>query len=165
MRALVVYESQFGNTATIARAIADALGATLADVTRMPPLDGVDLLVAGAPTHAFGLSRPTTRQDAVRQGGTRREIGLREFLDAAPLLPGLPAATFATRIDKPFTGSAAQRAHRRLRKLGCHLIAPPEAFRVTGVAGPLLPGETDRARAWALQLKRFVEHEKVARGG
>jgi hypothetical protein len=52
MKALVVYESMFGNTASIARAVADGLAAhfevTLADVSTTPSASGMDLIVAGA---------------------------------------------------------------------------------------------------------------------
>jgi hypothetical protein len=160
VKALVVYESMFGNTETIARAIADGLGGagevTVADVATMPSTAGTDLLVVGAPTHAFGLSRPASREDAARQASIRpgaAAIGLREYLDVSPTLTGLAAAVFDTKINKPFLpGSAAHRAHRRLRRLGCRLLAPPESFHVAGTTGPLLDGETERARRWATQL-------------
>jgi hypothetical protein len=133
MRALVVYESMFGNTEAIARAVADGLGeVVLADVASIPSAAGVDLLVVGAPTHAFGLSRPATRQDASRQGTVRpgtADVGLREYLDVSPRLSGLAAAAFDTRIDKFWVpGSAAHKAHRRLRSLGCRMLDRRRAF-------------------------------------
>ena len=159
MKALVVYESMFGNTETIARAVADGLAetceVTLADVASAPSAEGMDLLVAGAPTHAFGLSRPSSREQAKQSGAVRAgatAAGLREYLAAAPPLTGLAAATFDTRVDKPITGSAARTAHRRLRRLGCRMLVPPTGFRVAGTAGPLLAGEADRARRWAAGL-------------
>lgn len=168
MKALVVYESMFGNTETIARAIASGLGdaydVTLADVATMPSAAGMDLLVAGGPTHAFGLSRPGTRQDAVRQGSGRPDaakIGLREYLDVSPMLTGLAAAAFDTRIDKPFVpGSAARKAHRQLRRLGCRMLVPPASFRVTGTPGPLVAGEPERAARWAVGLAATLLTEK-----
>src|SRR4051794_1781497 len=90
-RALVVYESMFGCTEEVARAIADGLldgGFTIrvVDVRDAEPACeiGFDLLVVGAPTHAFSLSRPRTRQDAVRQGARpgAADAGLREWLHA-----------------------------------------------------------------------------------
>jgi hypothetical protein len=157
MKALVVYESMFGNTEQIARAIADGLAgsfeATLADVTTMPSAEGMDLLIAGAPTHAFGLSRPRTRLDAKRSGTVRagaEAAGLREYLNVSPLLTGLPAATFDTQLKKFWIpGSAARKARRQLRRLGCRMLAAPETFRVAGTAGPLLAGEQERAVRWA----------------
>ncbi|MFF5290352.1 flavodoxin family protein [Paractinoplanes globisporus] len=157
MKALIVYESMFGNTAEIARAVADGLAGTyevtLADAASDPSPDGVDLLVVGGPTHAFGMSRPSSRAEAAKQGSAHTGGGLREYLDASPALRGVAAATFDTRIDTRYpTGSAARKAQRRLRKLGCRLVAPAESFRVTGTEGPLLDGETDRARKWATTL-------------
>jgi hypothetical protein len=160
MKALVVYESMFGNTEVIARAVADGLGdafeVTLADVTTMPSATDTHLLVVGAPTHAFGLSRPGTRQDAARQGTIREgaaDAGLREYLDVSPMLTGIAAAAFDTKVDKPFVpGSAAHKAHRRLRRLGCRMLLPAHSFRVTGTTGPLADGEVNQARRWATEL-------------
>jgi flavodoxin len=70
MRALVVYESMYGNTHVVASNIADGLRATH-EVTLVPVADATadlvaeaDLLVVGAPTHVHGLSTapsgPTT---------------------------------------------------------------------------------------------------------
>jgi len=167
MKALVVYESLFGNTGTIARAIADGLAGTcevtLADVATAPSAEGIDLLVAGAPTHAFGLSRPSSRQQAGRSGPVRAgatEAGLREYLAASPPLTGLAAAAFDTRVDKPITGSAARKAHRWLSRLGCRMLVPPAGFRVGGTTGPLLAGEADRARRWAAALAATLQGER-----
>ena len=91
MKALVVYESMFGNTEAVARAVAEGLSGAgqpvevdLREVAQAPsPVTGpVDLIVVGGPTHAFSLSRPSTRADAVKQGAPTRatEQGLREWL-------------------------------------------------------------------------------------
>src|SRR5690349_15623438 len=168
MKALVVYESMFGNTEAIARAVAGGLAGafevTLADVATIPSAEGMDLLIAGAPTHAFGLSRPRTRLDAKRSGTVRRraeEIGLREYLDVSPLLTGLPAATFDTQLRAYWIpGSAARKARRRLRRLGCRMLAAPQTFRVTGTAGPLLPGERERAARWAAGVAALLVKEQ-----
>ena len=60
MKAVVVYDSKYGNTEQIARAVAEALG-TGGDVRAVrggavAPADirDVDLLVVGSPTHAWG---------------------------------------------------------------------------------------------------------------
>lgn len=162
MKALVVFESMFGNTEAIARAIADGLGAsyqvTVADAASRPAAGQYDLLVVGGPTHAFGLTRPSTRADAAKQGAAHEGGGLREYLNGSPAPAGLPAAAFDTRIDTRYpTGSAARKAHRKLRRLGCRMVAPAESFRVSGTAGPLLDGETDRARRWASALAPAAE--------
>ncbi|MEU8242435.1 flavodoxin family protein [Actinoplanes missouriensis] len=157
MRALVVYESMFGNTATIARAVADGLAetfqVTVAEVHSRPPATGMDLLVVGAPTHAFGLSRSATRADAARQGEVRdgaQEYGVREYLDDLSLPAGSPVAAFDTKMNKPMlTGSAARKAARKLHGLGARVLLPAQSFRVGGTTGPLIDGEPERARQWA----------------
>ncbi|MCF0091453.1 hypothetical protein B0E54_00260 [Micromonospora sp. MH99] len=150
-----MYESMFGNTEAVARAVADGMArhaeVTIADIGAMPMVSGMDVIVVGGPTHAFGLSRPATRQDAVRQGATRRDaatVGLREWMDASADLHGVAAAVFDTKVDKPFSGSAARKAERRLRRLGCRLLVPSESFHVVGTPGPLADGERERARRW-----------------
>ena len=115
---LVVYESMFGNTVAVAQCIAEALrrhGAnpTVVDARSAPRRLGPDvgLLLVGAPTHAFGMSRPSTRAAARDQGAIGDvEYGIREWLDELEQ-PDQPvsAACFDTRVRKPFlVGSAAQ---------------------------------------------------------
>ncbi|MEU4240256.1 flavodoxin domain-containing protein [Actinoplanes sp. NPDC026619] len=156
MKALVVYESMFGNTAKLARAIADGLSetaeVTLTEVNAAPSAAGFDLLVVGSPTHAFGLSRPASREEAARQGAEPGPLGLREYLDTSVPLPGVAAAAFCTRMNKPMSGSAARKSAKRLRRLGCRVVSTPAEFRVSGTTGPLLESEADRARTWATSL-------------
>ncbi|WIM92747.1 flavodoxin domain-containing protein [Actinoplanes oblitus] len=164
MRALVIYESMFGNSATVARSIAAGLAltcdVTVADVREMPTLDGVGLLVLGGPTHAFGMSRPATRADAARQGTIRpgaEQTGIREFLDRAPQLAGMAVAAFDTRSDTPLpSGSAGRKAIRRLRGLGGRPVLEVASFRVQSAQGPLVAGEADRARQWGETLAASV---------
>jgi len=164
MRVLVVYESMFGNTQEIAKAIAEGLTphAQVALVEVRDAATGdlaldVDLLVVGGPTHAMGLSRPGSRQSAVKQatdGVVSRRTGLREWLAAVDVPRKLPVAAFDTRFDKPpfLVGSAARGAAKRLRRSGCTLIAAPESFFVTATSGPLREGELERARRWGAAI-------------
>ncbi|MCW2623193.1 MAG: flavodoxin [Frankiales bacterium] len=164
MNVLIVYESMFGNTRRIAEAIAAGLTPSdveLVDVSHAPAAIGqeVDLLVVGGPTHAFSLSRASTRQDAVREAGqppVSGDAGLREWLEALPVptrTDGLAGATFDTRVTRPrLPGSAAKAAQRRLRHLGLQIIAPAQSFWVRGKAGPLVDGEQERALAWGAEL-------------
>jgi flavodoxin len=149
MKTLVVYESRFGNTALIARAVADALrerGAAhllpVDDVTATD-LDGLDLLVVGGPTHAHGISAAIS--------GWLRGIAREQLHD-------LPVAAFDTRFNKArfLTGSAALGIMRRLRHGGAKPIAAPESFFVTAGEGPLADGENERAITWAHGLTEQV---------
>lgn len=159
MKALVIYESMFGNTERIARAIADGLHpafeVTVADVSVTPSPAGADLIVIGGPTHVLGMSHAKTREDAQRQGATRPDAvptGIRDWLGGSPDLTGVAAAAFDTRMRSRFAGSAARKADKQLRRLGCRTVARAESFLVSGTAGPLVDGEEDRARRWGASL-------------
>jgi hypothetical protein len=171
MKALVVVESWFGNTRALAEAIAGGLSTRMvtevAFVDRAPavlPAD-VDLLVVGCPTHAFGLSRPGTREAAARQAAEAGSpaapsvgMGLREWLADLPRPSrAVVGVAFDTRIKKAFVpGSAARGAARRLRRLGLQQVSKPESFWVVSSEGPLRDGEIDRARRWAEQLSTQI---------
>jgi len=156
----------FGNTEQVGRAVAGGLAdggvdTVVVDVAAAPvdlPAQ-LDLMVLGAPTHAFSLSRPSTRADAVRQGAPaeRAARGLREWLDA--VLPQdqrqCPVtAVFDTRMSKVrrLPAAAGPRAVRMARRRGLRLLGRPEAFLVADVRGPLVDGELERAAAWGLAL-------------
>jgi hypothetical protein len=120
-----------------------------------------DLIVAGGPTHAFSMSRETTRTDAINRGATKgeRDFGLREWID------GLPAgrhadsmATFDTRVRtmRHLPGSAAKGAAKAARRHGYDSAAPAESFYVDDVDGPLVDGELERAEAWGARLAQVT---------
>jgi flavorubredoxin len=158
VRGLVVYESLWGNTEKIARTIADRLSVhndvDVVDSDNAPvSVDDYDFVVVGGPTHAFSMTRTSTRADAVASHSAPHhpKRGIREWIGALDK-PGkqLPAAAFDTRVDKPrLPGSAAKSAQRDLRALGFELSARHESFRVHGYEGPLVDGETERACGWA----------------
>lgn len=168
MRALVVYESMYGNTSVIASNIADGLRATH-EVTLVPVgeataelLAGADLVVAGGPTHMHGISSATTRRMAAK-AAAREGSGL--TLDPGASGPGIRdwlkdisghhalAAAFDTRLaDIPaFTGRASRPISRQLRRHGCRLIASPKSFLVSQ-QNTLVYGEAERARRWGVTL-------------
>ncbi len=149
MRALVIYESMFGNTGKLASAVADGV-ADGADVTLLNVVDApvqipgdVGLLVVGGPTHAFSMSRISTRRSAARRGGAYTDLpeGIREWLDGVKSAPSDCAfAAFDTRVDMPLLpGAASHAASRRARKLG-FTVLEPASFLVKGYEGPLCPG-------------------------
>ncbi|MCW2771487.1 MAG: hypothetical protein JWR27_2920 [Aeromicrobium sp.] len=167
MRALVVYESMFGNTAAVARAIAEgiqeAMPVDVREVADAPldVVDQVDLLVAGGPTHALSMSRPRTRAEAFAQGGTsgKVDVGLREWIRRVPA--GDHAAslvTFDTKMSRArrWPGSAAKSAAKAGRRHGVSVADAPKSFYVTDTAGPLVDGEIERATAWGRALGALV---------
>jgi hypothetical protein len=172
MRAVVVYESMYGNTHQVADAIGAGLG-TAFDVSVVPVsqadpdvLAGADLVVVGGPTHAHGMSRAATRKAAVEAadkpaGGLRVEPnalgpGLREWLGALGSYPA-KAAAFDTRVHGPaaLTGRASKGADHLLREHGFDVVAKPESFLVDR-RDRLYPDEATRARDWAAKLAASI---------
>jgi len=136
--ALVVFDSNSGNTQLIAEAVAEAIGphTPTASVTGIGPdsLTDVDLLVVGCPIIGW---RPSPR--------------MQEFLNRLGhgSMRGIHAAAFDTRVRLPIHGDAAGRVSRALEAAGAHIAAKPAGFIVEGKTGPLAAGELDRARQWA----------------
>ena len=171
MRAVVVYESMYGNTHLVADAIANGL-IDVADVDVVPVgqatpelLANADFVVVGGPTHVHGMSRASTRKVAVEAVQKAEELaldrdapgpGLREWFDSLPQFSG-KAAAFDTRADAPavVTGRASKGIARQLRRHGFKLLAPPESFLVTKT-NELVAGEVARAEIWAVHLSTFV---------
>ncbi|NPV74881.1 MAG: flavodoxin family protein [Anaerolineae bacterium] len=155
MKALVVYDSFFGNTEKIAKAIGGAFDPqTQVEVVRASEvkpeqLEGVELLVVGSPTRQFRASEATLA-----------------FLNSLPpnSLKGKKAAAFDTRVDMKKQKSwllrligklfryAAEPIGAALEKSGGKLVLPPEGFFVEDTEGPLREGELERAAAWAKSM-------------
>jgi flavodoxin len=146
MKTLVVYDSVYGNTEIVARAIGDALPGEV-QVLRLGQvnagdLEAVDLLIIGSPTHG---ALPT---EAAQRLLERIESPVRE---------GARAATFDTRLTWKFLerwgGFAAPKMADTLRGKGWTLVVEPGGFFVKGLKkGPLKRGEAERAAAWAKGL-------------
>ena len=169
--AVVVYESMFGATKEIAEAITAGLSrsvsCTLTEVGAAPTVleRDVDLLVVGAPTHAFGLSTGETRREAQTHTADQvisREMGVREWLPALVVLGARTrTAAFDTHVKERWVpGSASHRIARALRRKGLRPATSPVSFRVEGMTGPLLPHELERARAWGEELAGRVEQAR-----
>lgn len=177
-RALIVYETMFGNTERIARAIRDGLRryvpAETVPVNRAPDVvpDDVRLLVVGGPTHAFSMSRLSTRQGAVQQADVVMpiEVGIREWLAALGRADrrsqDLLVTTFDTRIAKVrrLPGSAARSAAKLLRRMGYRMIGTSESFFVSDTTGPIRDVEIERARRWGEELGRLLTGSARAAG-
>jgi len=164
MRAVVVYESMFGNTHEIAGVVGRRL-AQVADVSVIPLDDAsttiigdADLVVVGGPTHVHGMSRPKTLDAAVeassKPDGPELDPdapgpGLRAWFDELPAGSAM-AAAFDTRLEGPavLTGRASKGIARRLHRHGYELLAEPESFLVTK-HNTLADGEVEHAERWA----------------
>lgn len=164
LRAMVVFESMFGNTEHVARAVGrgletEGIHVNLLEVNHAPQElpASVSLLVVGAPTHAFSLSRPSTRTDAIRQGApsARERVGVREWLAACDHEGQAPRlAVFDTRVAKVrwLPQAAGRKATRIGQHRGLRPLTTPASFFVEDLKGPLLRGELDDAAAWGRSL-------------
>lgn len=162
MTTLVVYDSAYGNTEMIAKAVGEGLSVKGDFVSvryvgnlQQGDLDGLELLVVGSPTQR-----------------TTYIEGIKTFLENIPPgnLKGVSVAAFDTRIDNDdMQGLVKSRVTRffvklflkkfaapgidaELRKKGGKSIVAPEGFCVTGTEGPLKEGEQERAVAWGRQI-------------
>jgi flavodoxin len=160
VRVLVVFDSSYGNTERIARAIGAALSTQrTADVHNVvgepvPVPAFFDLLIVGGPTQRHRVSPALS---AWLEGIGRRALS------------GVPAAAFDTRyrMSAFLSGSAAGIIARKLERAGCRLVARPESFFVERDRPPsgqkrrhareqLEAGELERGAAWAVDLLRAV---------
>ena len=146
MKALVVYDSVYGNTEKVATAIGEAIAPSgevevlRVDAANPSELASTDLLIVGSPVHG---GRPTPP--------------IQDFLSkmAQQSLKGIKVAVFDTRATSKFAkifGNAAGRIVGQLTKNGAVVIVPPEGFFVTGTKGPLKEGELQRAANWAREI-------------
>lgn len=164
VKVVVVFESHWGNTETVARAIAEGIGpearALHTDEATAEAIDGADLIVAGSPVLVFGLPRPMVTKDlaaerkAPRPADTSHPL-LRTWLDGLAAGHGY-AAAFETRVSWSPRG-ATRTIESKLRRAGYRILAKPERFIVQGLYGPLREGETDRARQWGATLASVLK--------
>jgi hypothetical protein len=164
MKAVVVYESLWGNTAAVAHAIAEGIG----DEARAIPTDeasdlvlaDADLVVAGAPVMAFRLPTEGLRQNLARDPGRAPRSpsvahpSMRWWLDGLSTRHGR-AAAFETKLR--WSPSGVTRAiEGGLKRAGYTPICRAHHFLVAGAYGPLREGELERARAWGAELARAM---------
>lgn len=144
MKTLVIYDSVYGNTEQIAKAIGGAIkgDVKVVKVGEADPsgLKTLDLLVIGSPTLGGRASQP-----------------MRDFIDKIPadVLKGLKVAAFDTRFSTKVVGVfgyAAGRIATSLKSKGANLVVKPEGFFVAGGKGPLKAGEAERAAVWSKGL-------------
>ncbi len=158
MKALIVYDSFFGNTEKVAMAIGGALGSSKdikvsrVSETNMGQLKGLEFLIVGSPTRAFS-STPA----------------IKTFIKDLPResLAGIKVAAFDTRmkIDEKtpgilrffagIFGYAGKPILDGLVKKGGEQVLPEQGFFVNDSEGPLADGELDRAEDWAREIKNF----------
>jgi hypothetical protein len=173
MKAVVVYESLWGNTAAIAHAIAEGLGpgasALSTGEANHAAIAEADLIVAGAPVHCMSLpteqSRELARTGNMGPGGAPPDLShpkMRTWLDELSTGGGR-AAAFDTRVNAWYGRGAASKILQSLQRAGYQPVARACGFFVSGhrlkptTDGRLCDGEVERARQWGRELRRVVE--------
>lgn len=147
MKAIVVYDSLYGNTKKVAEAIASFCGKNTKVfhvAKNSHTFDGVELLIVGSPTH-----------------GGRPSPAIREFLNTIPdnSLKGVRIVSFDTGITpegKGFFlrmiihmfGYAARHITKMLVEKGGKEAAKPMTFFVVEKEGPIKQGELDKIPHW-----------------
>ncbi len=164
MKALVVYESYWGNTAAVARAIAEGIGegarALPTSEAKGEALAGADLIVVGSPIVAFQLPTEKARADMAARPGKApsppdlSHPSLRSWLQALPAGTGA-AAAFETGFKLSPSG-AARTALKMLERKGYKPMTKKQRFLVKGSYGPLREGEIERAKAWGAELRTLA---------
>jgi flavodoxin len=165
MKAVVVYESLWGNTAAVARAIADGIGpearALPTNEATTAALADADLIVAGAPL--LGFSLPTDKmREGIRVNPGRAPAPpdlthppLRAWLAALPKASCRYAA-FETRL-RISPGSATGEIDKAFAAAGYQRADEAQRFIVKGKFGPLKDGELEKARAWGAELAKQMD--------
>jgi flavodoxin len=159
MNALVIYDSQYGNTEKIAEAIGNVLGTSgdakvlHVDLVRPMPWGELDLLVVGSPTQSFNATAAITKM--LKELPAKSLLGVKTAAFDTRFPEGeikkVPALAFFVRL----WGRAAfadKHIARLLKKKGGEPALPSEGFYVGGMEGPLMEGELERARNWAQRL-------------
>ena len=173
MKALVVFESMFGNTHRVAEAIADGLRQSFEVTVQQAAavgLERADLVVVGAPTHTHALPTKDSRQVAeVQADDPGRGLDLEREADAAGVREWIerqheehcPFAAFDTRVDmtRLLTGAASRRIAKSLNRKGWRSVLPPESFLVDH-DNRLLSGEEERAREWGKEVADAFSNER-----
>lgn len=152
MNTIVIYDSVFGNTEKIARAIAAALQTSALSIGQASSetIHGVAFLVVGSPTRGF---RPTEGVAKFINGLSKNQLtGVRvAAFDTRIVLETIDSKALRFLVDKG--GYAASAIAKALEKKGGILAMSPEGFYVTGEQGPLKDGELERAAEWAGHLQ------------
>jgi flavodoxin len=144
MKAIVIYDTQFGNTEQIAKTLASgmneqgiAVDCVKVDNIQLDTLTGYDLLAIGGPTHGFGMSSPM-----------KKFMKKLEQVD----LEDKKAFAFDTKNRSRFWGSAAKGIEKRLKKLGFNIVMTCASGIVKGLKGPLQDGTEAKFRQIGIEL-------------
>lgn len=148
MRALLIYDSIFGNTEKVAKALSsgmreegievDCMRANSVDIGT---LGNYDMIVIGGPTHKVGLSETMkTFTKQLKKADVKNKL----------------AFAYDTKYNKRFAGSAANRIERRMKQYGMKIVMSHVSAVVLGREGPLEDGTEEKFKQIGGELARLV---------
>ena len=143
-RAIIIYESKYGNTKLAAEAVAEGIkqnsGIEPAVIeikeVNLEGLAEFDAILIGSPNHMGNATR-----------------GIRKFIDGLGKinLEGKRAAVFDTYIGGDFEKAVKKMEKRISEKApGLSLVAPGLSIRVDGMKGPITEGELPKCQNFGI---------------
>jgi flavodoxin len=158
MKAIVLYDTRFGNTERIAKSleiglkeatgIQDTICLNAKNILSANLLKGYDLVCIGAPTEGFTSSKPMKELLSKLKG-----------ID----ISGKYGFAFDTKLDSRFSGSAAKFIEKELSNHGLTIIIPRESAIVFSIkekgaisGARLKEGEEERFKNIGIQIGRAL---------
>ena len=149
-KAIIVYESKWGNTRLVAESIAEGMKeasgipATLGEVkaVKLTDIGDFDTVLVGSPNH---IGRATA--------------SIRKFIDKLGKISveGKQAAAFDTYVGGDFE-KAVKKMEKQIREKvpGLKLIAPGLSIEVKAMKGPIADGELAKCRDFGVRIAEQV---------
>jgi flavodoxin len=145
-KAIVVYESKYGNTKLVAEAIAEGMNQVLGQEAVVAELNDVDLtqidrfdtILVGSPNHIGGATR-----------------GIRKFIDKLGKLnlEDKQGAVFDTYLAKDFEKAVKKMEKQIGEKVpGLTLVAPGLSIMIDGMKGPITDGELSKCKEFGVKI-------------
>jgi flavodoxin len=151
LKAIIVYESRYGNTKLVAERIAEGMnqvsggGAVLVEVKEvaLSQIIGYDLILVGSPNH-----------------GGQATSSIRKFIDKLGKLnlQGKRAAVFDT-----YQGRDLEKAIKKMERQvgekapGMKLVAPGLSIMVKGMKGPIADGDLPKCQAFGAKIATMMK--------
>jgi len=156
-KGIVVYDSHFGNTEKVARALALGLGEKGAEIdclkvdqVDVEKLTEYDFIAVGGPTHIISASKP-----------------MKEFLERLKTvdLRGLKGFSFDTRNESRMNSrmwlmlenSAARGIEGALRRMNVDIVKPRRSAIVEGREGPLHEGMEETFNQIGVEITKSLK--------
>jgi flavorubredoxin len=151
VKSLVVYDSTYGNTENIAKALVMGLESSMvkvdivnSEMAKFYDLNAVDLLCVGSPVHVWRASKP-----------------VKEFLERLKSMKGLTgkkAFVFDTKFSEgKLAGSAGRKIEKELKDLGLIILKPSQSGIVKGWKGPLAESVEEKFKQIGVELAIYCK--------